>query len=220
VDTREIQEHVKRLTIQDRTGLGAQLNIPTAAPVGIFCGVLDKSKSLPFLLEASELIKAANPDFHLILVGTGPGEEELKKRIGGLSWVHWAGPQFGKVKAGLLAIADVFLLPSAVGLAILDAFAGGLPIITTRHPTHGPEIEYLEEGVNGLITDHLPWAYAEAVTSLLAGKDFLARLQAGAKTSAEKYSIENMAANFGNGIQSCLGLSETIRKPLEFQRAS
>ena len=220
VDTLEIQEHLKGLTREDRKVLRSRWNIPAAAPVGIYCGVLDKSKSLPFLLEASKLLKAANPDFHLILVGAGPEQVELQKRIDGITWVHWAGPQFGKVKAELLSISDVFLLPSAVGLAILDAFAGGLPIVTTRHPAHGPEIEYLEPGINGLMTNHQPGAYAQEVTSLFAARDFLARLQLGAKASAGKYSIEDMAANFANGIQSCLGLRETIRKPLGFQRAS
>ena len=49
-----------------------------------------------------------------------------------------------------MAISDVFLLPGKVGLAILDAFA----VLTTRLDIHCPEIEYLEEDRNVLVTDH------------------------------------------------------------------
>ena len=70
--------------------------------------------------------------------------------IGDLNWVHWVGPKFGREKTDLMAISDVFLLPGRVGLAILDAFA----VLTTRLDIHCPEIEYLEEDRNVLVTDH------------------------------------------------------------------
>jgi glycosyltransferase involved in cell wall biosynthesis/peptidoglycan/xylan/chitin deacetylase (PgdA/CDA1 family) len=228
VDTQEIREHIKSLTAEDRGALRARLGIPGTAPVGILCGALDKVKGLPFLVESSRIIKARIPDFHLILVGGGPEQATVERLIEDLPWVHWVGPRFGKEKAEFLAISDAFLLPGAVGLAILDAFAAGLPMLTTQLKIHGPEIEYLEEGVNGLMSEHSPAAFAEAVSSVFSRSDRLAYLQAGAIASAEKYSIENMVANFRGGIRSCLGLSPSgaevsergFRKTIRADKAS
>jgi glycosyltransferase involved in cell wall biosynthesis len=199
--------------MQDRETVRARHDIPASALVGIFCGALNQAKSLSFLIEASRRIKAHVPAFHLVIIGGGAEEFTVKKIVKDLLWVHCVGPQFGKEKAELLAISDVFLLPGAVGLAVLDAFAAGLPMLTTRIPIHGPEIEYLEEGVNGLMTDPQPEAYAEAVSSVLSVDEQLSRLRAGAKASAGKCSIENMVANFRTGIRLALGNQPWARKP-------
>jgi len=228
VDTQEVREHLKSLTVEDRAHLSARLGIPDTASVGIFCGMLDKVKSLPFLVESSRIIKARIPDFHLILVGGGPEQATVQRLIDDLPWVHWVGPRFGKEKAEFLAISDAFLLPGRVGLAVLDAFAAGLPMLTTRLTIHGPEIEYLEEGVNGLMSDQSPAAFAEAVSSVFSQRDYMVKLQGGAIASAEKYSIENMVANFRGGIRSCLGLSPSgaevsergFRKTIRADKAS
>ncbi|HVS88351.1 MAG TPA: glycosyltransferase [Candidatus Acidoferrum sp.] len=228
MDTQEIREHIKSLTTQDRAHLRAQLGIPDAASVGIFCGMLDKVKGLPFLVESSRIIKARIPDFHLILVGGGPERATVQRLIDDLPWVHWVGPRFGKEKAEFLAISDAFLLPGRVGLAVLDAFAAGLPMLTTRLKIHGPEIEYLEEGVNGLMSDHRPAAFAEAVSSVFSQRDYMIKLQEGAKAAAGKYSVEKMAENFRTGIRLCLGLSPSgaevsergFRKTIRADKAS
>jgi L-malate glycosyltransferase len=209
VDTRGIREHMKLFTAQDRAALRGELGIPTPAPVGIFCGMLDRVKSVPFLIESSRMIKKRVPDFHLIIVGGGPEKEYVERQARDCAWIHMMGPRFGKEKAEFMAISQAFLLPGRVGLAVLDAFAGGLPLITTKLPIHGPEIEYLEENVNGLMTADDPVEYAGKVASVFNEPDHLARLQAGARASAEKYSIENMAANFRTGIRLCLGLTES-----------
>jgi L-malate glycosyltransferase len=219
LDTQEISDRVRSLKAQDREVLRGHLGIPVLAPVGIFCGALDKAKGLRFLIESSRIIKAQMPAFHLIIVGGGPEQDAVLRFTEGLDWVHWVGPQFGKRKAELMAISDAFLLPCKVGLAVLDAFAAGLPLITTKFEFHAPEIEYLEEGVNGLISDAEPGAFAETVLSLLSRTDYLASLRAGASASAGKYSIENMAKNFRRGIRSCLGLSVSSATVLGLQKA-
>jgi glycosyltransferase involved in cell wall biosynthesis len=209
LDTRGIREEVESFVAEDRAALRGELGIPASAPVGIFCGRLESLKGLPFLIESSRILKTRIPTFHLIIVGGGPEQGEAVRMIQGLDWVHCVGPRFGREKAGLLAISDVFLLPGALGLAVLDAFAAGLPVITIPSELHGPEVEYLEENINGLIAADDPVEYAERVASVFNEAGRLARLQAGARASAEKYSIENMAANFRTGIRTCLGLTES-----------
>lgn len=204
VDTREIQTSAATLTARRKLELRANLGIAQDAPVGIFVGMLHRVKSVPLLLEAAARIRRAIPGFQLIVAGGGPDEEDVRRKACGDTWVHILGPQFGRRKAELLAISDVFLLPGRAGLAVLDGLAAGLPVIATRLPFHGPEIEYLEEGKNGMLTEPNPAAYADAVIRVLADAGELELLSRGATESARKYSIEAMAENFRDGIQRCL----------------
>jgi glycosyltransferase involved in cell wall biosynthesis len=218
VDTRGIQEYVQRLDADARGKVRARVGIPAAAPVGIFVGTLRNLKSLPLLLEASPAIREKVSDFHLVIVGGGPEEREIRESAREQPWVHFLGPHFGDSKSELLAIAGVFLLPGAVGLAIVDAFAAGLPLVTTRLSIHGPEMEYLEEGFNGILTEHHPAAYADAVVDVLLHPHKLHQLQEGARLSAEKYSIEAMTENFSRGILQCLAQPKWQWGPLKWRR--
>ncbi|HKV25374.1 MAG TPA: glycosyltransferase [Candidatus Acidoferrum sp.] len=204
IDTRMIRECVRNLGADAKAALRAQMGLDSQATIGIFVGALNKVKSLSFLLEASHRIRRSVPDFHLIVVGSGPEEAELRASAIQHPWIHFLGAKFGQDKAELLEIADLFLLPGAVGLAILDSFAAGLPLLTTSISTHGPEIEYLVAGHNGIMTAHAPETYANAAIRLLSCPDELRALREGAMHTAEKYSIEHMVENFSEGIFRCL----------------
>ena len=62
------------------------------------------------------------------------------------------GVRKGQAKADVLALAKVMINPGVVGLNILDSFVAGVPMITTNCKGHGPEIAYLTNGENGLMT--------------------------------------------------------------------
>jgi glycosyltransferase involved in cell wall biosynthesis len=218
VDTRRIQICVKNLSLNAKAALRTKLGIGPAMPVGIFVGMLHKVKSVPFLIQAGEMIRQTIPEFQLIVVGGGPDEEETKQSATRHSWVHFVGPKFGDRKAQFLAIADVFLLPGRAGLAVLDGFAAGLPLVATRLSIHGPEMEYFEEGRNGVMTAPYPEAYARAVAFLLSNPKELHLLRVGAANSAEKYSIEGMVENFKKGIVQCLAQPKWRWGPLKWRR--
>jgi glycosyltransferase involved in cell wall biosynthesis len=208
VDTAQISRWIADLSPGATASLRAGLRIPPSAPVGIYCGALEKSKNIPFLVASAKLVRKRVPDFHLVLVGGGPesvyvADETLLNR----DCIRWTGPTFCAEKAALLNMADVFLLPGKVGLAILDAFAARLPLFTTRIPNHCPEVEYLEDGRNGIIAENSVEAYAQAVTETLCDPARLAALKNGAYQSSLKYSIEAMVANFCRGIRECLNLN-------------
>ena len=61
--------------------------------------------------------------------------------------------------------SDAVVIPGYVGLAVNHAFAHGLPVITCQSEIHSPEIEYIENDVNGLILHSLdgPWRRLAAV---------------------------------------------------------
>lgn len=205
IDTREIQNCARKIDESAKTQFRTRLGIGPSEPVGIFVGMLHKVKSVPFLIYVGKLIREKIANFKLIVVGGGPDEIAIKQLAQQDSWVRFVGPKFGEEKARLLCIADLFLLPGRVGLAVLDGFAAGLPLVATRLPIHGPEMEYLQSGHNGLLTEHDPELYAKAVIDLLLCPQKLEQLREGASLSAQLFSIEAMVENFRNGIKRCLG---------------
>lgn len=202
VDTSELSRWAANPDL-NRTQLAAQFGIG-GGPTAVFCGALSPSKHLEFLITAARLIRARVPEFELLIVGDGPLREWLKKSIRADAWIHYLGPKFGRDKAMALSAADVFLLPGNVGLAVLDSFAVGLPLVTTDVPIHGPEVSYLQPGVNGLMTPHNVEAYASGTAELLSQPDLLAQFGAAAKEAGGRYTLGAMVQRFRAGIVQCL----------------
>ena len=88
-------------------------------------------------------IRERVPAFELVIVGAGPERAMLEAIAHYRPYLHVVGPAFGVDRAHYFAIAEVALVPAQLGLAIVDAFAAGLPIVTTKAHGHGPELEYL-----------------------------------------------------------------------------
>lgn len=207
VDTRELREQIAAIPETVVREEKARLGIGRNSLVAVFCGMLDPVKAVPFLIESARVAKKEIPEFHLVIAGGGPDSAFAENAASGSGgWIHTVGPKFGVEKAMILKMADVFTLPGRVGLAILDAFAAGLPLLITHMTIHGPEAEYLEEGVNGLKSKHEVGAYAKSVTRILSDLPRLQALKEGATRSAERYSIEEMVRNFHRGIIQCLGM--------------
>jgi hypothetical protein len=94
-------------------------------------------------------------------------------------------------------------MPYAVGLGLLDSFAMETPIITTSNPHHGPEIEYLESGINGIMTNDNIYDYSTKVVQTLRNRSYMYLIE-GCKASAEKITHIAMVDNFKEGVLSCL----------------
>ena len=197
---RDVGEAGKK-TLRDRFGIGSE------DQVGLFCGSMHADKNLDFLVQAACEIRSRLPSFHLVLVGAGPVDAIARDAAAQHVWIHYVGPSFGPSRAGYFAIADVFLCPGLVGLAVLDAFAAGLPLFTTDIPIHSPEIDYLDDGLNGVMTVCEPERYAEAVAACLTNPQELARLRANAESSSQRYGMNAMVENFSRGILACLNQS-------------
>jgi glycosyltransferase involved in cell wall biosynthesis len=208
IDTNEIREQVSATSDQKKDELRTHLGLPLDACLGLYCGALDTVKKIPFLIGAAKLIRDRVPNFHLLLVGGGPEQTSVEAAIETAPWIHLLGPRFGKDKSELIAVSDVMLMPGAVGLVILDAFAAGLPLLSTTLQSHGPEIEYLEEGINGLLCEPDVSAFAFMVSRLLSDREQLSRLRKGAVEAGAKYTMENMIENMRKGICECLGVPD------------
>ena len=170
--------------------------------VCVFAGGLYPEKRLEFLVRAADLIRSHRPRFELIVMGDGVCRPNLDDLARSRPWLHAVGPQFGAEKVGLFAGARLLLMPGLVGLVVLDAFALETPIVTTSVQYHSPEIAYLEPDVNGIMlpAETSAEGYAAAVMRLLDDSARLERLREGCRVAARRYSVEDMARRFTDGI--------------------
>ncbi len=129
---------VTRENVLRKYGINTKKNI-------ICVGRMQMRKRLDHLAEA--LVHMNRADIGLILVGPDP--DRVLDKIEGDN-IFKLGPIFGDKKFDLLSSADVFCLPGAVGLSIVDAFYCGLPLVT-EEGDESAEIMYLKDGVNGFL---------------------------------------------------------------------
>ena len=203
VDTAELQRLRDEIAPAETQRLRESLAFDGAL-VGAFIGSLYAEKRLDFLLEAAKRIRFALPDFRLLVIGDGPERDRIIGWTREHPWVRWAGALSGRAKVAYLSTAQVMLNPGAVGLTMLDSFALGLPLATTDCGIHGPEISYLESGVNGLMTADDIEAYACAVAELLGATSQRMKLRDECLAGAGKYCIEDMTQRFVAGVLMAL----------------
>ncbi|MCW7538559.1 glycosyltransferase family 4 protein [Aquabacterium sp. A7-Y] len=204
VDVAAFRASLAAVDAADLQAFSSRHGIPAGAPAGLFCGGLHRSKRLDFLFEALRWIHEQQPDFQLLVIGDGTCRDIVARAAAHDRRIHYLGASFGRDKALCFRLAQLFLCPGLVGLAILDAFAAGLPLVTTESWIHSPEIDYLHDGVNGLMTEDDARAYAAAVLGLLQSETQRRTLARAALDDAGHYSIDNMAGRFFEGIQRSL----------------
>jgi glycosyltransferase involved in cell wall biosynthesis len=187
-------------TLRNRIGRGTGL-------AAIFCGRLYDRKRVDFLLEASERIRERVSDFELIVIGDGPDAAKVRAFALANPWVHYVGAHFDREIVPYFELADVCLMPGAVGLTILDTFALETPLITTRLSDHGPEIEYLRPEQNGVMTENTIDAFVDGAVRVLSSAELRERLKAGCREAANHYTLENMVRNFQRGVHGALETS-------------
>lgn len=203
VDTSALQQQWQSITLKETRALRQALGFH-AGPVAVFVGSLYSDKRLDFLMAAAERIQRQIPEFQLLIIGEGPERAKVQTWCESHQWTRWAGARFGRDKAHYLSLTEIMLNPGLVGLGILDSFVCGIPIVTTDCGIHSPEIAYLENGVNGIMTANDLNAYVNACVKLIQDEAWLDQLRKGCASSAEEYTVENMARHFADGIVDAL----------------
>ena len=203
VDTTEMAAMRARVDEVRTERLRAELGL-AGAQVGIYVGSLYAEKRIDLLLDAALAIRQRLPGFELLIVGGGPLAEDVVHFCGEHPWAKYLGVRKGQDKVDAMALARVTLNPGLVGLGILDTFVCGVPMVTTDCGLHSPEIAYLANDENGMMTANDPAAYVEAVCRVLIDDALHARLVSGCAHSAARYSLDNMVSRFADGIEQCL----------------
>lgn len=181
-------------------------------PFRILCvGRLTPAKGQRVLIDACRSLHNTGRAFHLVIVGTGPDEAELKALVnqyGMADLVTFTGALNQEQVIAQYATADAFALPSfseGIPVVLMEAMASGVPCVTTRI-TGIPEL--IRDGVDGLLvtpsdTDEL----ANALTALMDDPELrqdIAR-QGREKVLAEfdlNRNVNRLAAVFRNRLGS------------------
>lgn len=131
-------------------------------------GRLSAEKHFENTLYAARALKERGIRFCWHLVGDGPLREELEQLARELDVTDcfiFEGNQPNPYP--YFRHADLFVHPSYVesfGIVVLEAMALGIPCVVTR--SLGPA-EFIEDGINGLLTEQSPEALTEAVICIL-----------------------------------------------------
>jgi glycosyltransferase involved in cell wall biosynthesis len=185
---------------------------PTNAPVDrvadqcVYIGSLYRHKRIDYLLEAGRRAAELRPDFRLAVVGDGEDRALVEAAAVSAPWLDYRGPLFGQEAADLLRQSTLLLMPGLVGLAVVDSFVAECPLVTVDIDLHSPEIEYLQDGVNGvcLPAGTGPAAYAEAVAELLGDPARLEVLREGCREAATTYTLAAMVERYAAGLLRAL----------------
>ena len=125
-------------------------------------------------LEAFALLKARYPEATLTIAGYGREEDRLRRLAAsfGSDGICFVGRVSPEDMPRLYGTADIFVNSSVVDnqpVSVLEAFAAGLPVVTTGT---GDIINLVRDGAAGLIVPQGdPVAMAKAVTTLLENPD-------------------------------------------------
>jgi glycosyltransferase involved in cell wall biosynthesis len=203
IDTSALQQAKAGIADVELLDLKLALGI-TTNNIGIYCGGMYKEKNIEFLISACKKIRGEIKDFQIIFIGDGPDAVLVNNFAVENDWVHYVGEITGNERVPYFMISKVFLMPGLVGLAVLDAFALNVPMVTTDIPIHSPEYEYLVSGTNGIVTAPKVESFSGGVIELLNDENRLLEIVENCKISSEKYSVDNMAINFCAGIVKSL----------------
>ena len=123
----------------------------------LFLSRIHNKKGLDILIEAMPILLKKFINIHLIVAGDGDANyvSKLKSRAKVLQ-VHqsisWTGNVYEEDKWQLFYNSDVFCLPTHqenFGIAIVEALACGLPVVSTKHVNIWPTIEGYQAGIFG-----------------------------------------------------------------------
>jgi glycosyltransferase involved in cell wall biosynthesis len=205
IDTRYLTGVSRKISEQTLNQIRIEFGIK-GKNVCIYTGGMYPEKRISFLLEACLQIKKNVSDFEMIFIGAGPEDNKIKKMAKKCEWIHYIGPAFDESKVPFFMLSKLLLIPGSVGLAVLDGIALETPLVTTNIADHGPEIDYLVDGVNGSIVKESknPSVYAYHVSNLLKNDKARERMIAGCRATREKYTIEEMVERFTEGVIKAL----------------
>jgi glycosyltransferase involved in cell wall biosynthesis len=183
---------------------------PKDAPGGsvVCAGRLSDEKGVDILIRAA----AGYPRLRIDIAGEGPAREELERlasAIGVAERVRFHGRLPASELQALLRTASVMALPSRwyenMPLAVLEAFAAGLPVVASNL---GGLPELVEQDVDGhVVPAEDPEALGDALDSLVGDPDRAFSMGRAGRVKAEVSfgpgpHLERLDAIYGEAIES------------------
>jgi glycosyltransferase involved in cell wall biosynthesis len=165
---------------------------------------IDPRKGLKVLPAALQALVVAGRDVTLDIVGPALGQLGKAEvaaitaeagTLGVADRIVFRGPLPLDALMPLYREYDAFVLPTKPGEGIprvlMEAMAGGLPVVTTNVAGIG---SLMADGQNGLLVENSPAAIAAAVGSLIATPSLRQRLIQGGYETARAHTLDRQAA--------------------------
>ena len=189
---------------------------PTAArskdqePFVLLSARLVEKKGVSVAIEAMKLLHESRPDAKLVIAGTGPLDDVLRKlarSLGVADRIEFAGSIPHNVLADMLRQALFVIVPShweAFGMVALEAMAAGKAVVGSRN---GGMAEIIVNGHTGLLVPPgEPEALAAAMSTLIENPDLAQTFGAeGRRRASDTFSwahtAERYEASFDSAIQ-------------------
>lgn len=209
IDTSSFADALQKVTDDQIKCIKQELNI-TGNNILLYCGGMYADKKIAFLLKTCLLIKKHIPDLHVLFIGSGPDQYLVLDASDSFPWLHYIGPKFGNDRAVYFRMSKALLMPGVVGLSVVDSFVSNTPLFTCDVVGHGPEIAYLINNINGLITKPTIEEYSNKLIEYLMVEDLQKSIINGCKESASIYTLDKMVSNYFTGIMCCLKGSQYV----------
>jgi glycosyltransferase involved in cell wall biosynthesis len=203
IDVEGLRKAGEEVTEQQRAELRRKFGLE-GKRVLLFSGRLYAEKKVDFLLRAFAILKKTCPNVALLIIGDGEERSMLERLAAQLDLgdAHFLGEIVDPNSTAVyFSLAELLVIPGLVGLAIVHGFAFGLPMVTTRHDFHSPEIEYLSTD-NGVLTRHDEEELSKAIAALFADQHRYETMCTAASQTAEHLLLNLSAQRFVQAIYS------------------
>ncbi|WP_414563704.1 glycosyltransferase [Anabaena sp. CCY 9613] len=181
-------------------------------PTILFVGRITAEKNVMQLIEMFPLIAAEIPDIHLVVIGSGPLDDELRRRASKFkSGITVWGESHGTELLGWFARADIFVNPSATENFCTtnnEALASGTPVVAVVAPSTA---EQVFPGHNGFLAKpNNPADFAQKVVTILKNSLLKAEMTAQARPSILQYDWSACTEKFEARLYQLVQASEKL----------
>ena len=176
----------------------------------LFVGQFKARKRVQDLIAAFHCARHALPEsLQVQIVGSGdqrPELEEQAKELGVQDRISFLGKITDNDKlAPLFGSAIAYVSPGHVGLSVLQSFAHGVPVVTTKDTFHGPEANNIVDGENSVYYDGTVDQLSETLIQLATQPGRARQLGQNAYDYYQNNrTIGKMSAGFTNAIDYVL----------------
>ncbi|MBH8563487.1 glycosyltransferase [Nostoc sp. CENA67] len=181
-------------------------------PILLFVGRVSAEKNVTQLLEIFPIIAAKIPDVHLVIVGSGAKQEELRQQSQKFkSNITIWGESHGTELLGWFARADVFVNPSVTEnfcTTNMEALASGTPVVAANA---GGNPEQVIPLINGLLAEpNNSTDFAQKVIAILENPDLKADLSRQARPSVLEFDWSACMEKFEDKLYQLVEAGEQV----------
>jgi glycosyltransferase involved in cell wall biosynthesis len=211
----QIEIYQNLLSTDDRD-IRRNFGLQDASIILLCIGRLLEARGVDVLIEAiRQLIdqRRCTRPIETVVIGSGPVKKNVEALAAGVPGVRFLG-EIGDqvVVARYLKIAAAVVIPGFVGLAVNHAFAHGRPVITREHAMHGPEIDYIVNGGNGLIVAGGVDEFVEVLARFVNCDSLQKQLARGALSARDALRLERMVERFDEAVQTTIAYKRGDRR--------